>query len=75
MLTCLALADRYASPGQVHAAAGRLARGVLALLDAHKSPFTTLLPPQAARCLHDGTLRRYIEQTLGDPASGTARPD
>ncbi len=75
MLTCLALAGRYASPGEVHAAAGRLARGVLALLDAHASAFAALLSPQAARCLHDGNLRRYIEQALGDPASGPARPD
>jgi phosphoribosyl-AMP cyclohydrolase len=74
MLTCMALADRHASPGQVHAAAGRLARGVLALLDAHTSAFATLLPPQAARCVHDGTLRRYIEQALGDPAAGPAPP-
>jgi hypothetical protein len=58
----------------VHAAAGRLARGVLALLDAHASAFALLLSPQAARCLYDGTLRRYIEQALGDPAPGPANP-
>jgi len=74
MLTCLALADRYASPGQLHAAAGRLARGVLALLEARESSFAALLPPHAVRCLHDGTLRRYIELALGDPASGMTRP-
>jgi hypothetical protein len=64
MLTCLGLAERYAGPDDVFAAAGSLARGVLGLIEEHVSTFTALLPADAAGWLSDGSLRQYVERAL-----------
>lgn len=64
MLTCMGLADRYAGADEVHAAARRLARGVLALLEEHASTFAGLVPEWEARSLSGGDLRRYLDSAL-----------
>jgi hypothetical protein len=64
MLACLGLDGGGADP---YAAACRLASGVLDLLHAHRDVFARLLPDDAAEALRDGTLRRFVEQTLDLP--------
>ena len=64
MLTCMGLADRYAGAGEVHAAACRLVRGVLALLEEHAAVFIGSVPEWEARSLSDGGLRRYLDSVL-----------
>ena len=62
LLACLGLADRYVDPDTLYAAASRLVRGVLDLLDAHVDTVAPLVPAGAAAHLRDGTLRRYLSQ-------------
>jgi hypothetical protein len=49
----------------VHAAACRLATGVMELVKSHVDTFTRLLPPQLSASLADGSLRRYAAQVVG----------
>jgi hypothetical protein len=62
-VTCLGLSGKVTA-AQLHAAACRLTTGVLELLHTHESTLTALLPDHAAQSLRDGTLRRYVLQTL-----------
>jgi Nucleotidyltransferase domain len=71
LLVCLGLSGRPTTPEEVHAAACRLATGVVELLASHASTFTQVLPPQLAASLTDGTLRRYVDQLAADPSSGS----
>jgi phosphoribosyl-AMP cyclohydrolase len=66
MLTCMGLADRYAGADEVHAAAGRLVRGVVALLEEHATVFARVLAPSDARRLSDGSMRRYLDSVLAE---------
>lgn len=68
MLTCLGLAGS-GDAAAVYAAACRLIRGTLDLLDAHESTFAALTP-QGSAPLRDGSLRRCVEYALnGSPGS------
>jgi phosphoribosyl-AMP cyclohydrolase len=64
LLVCLGLAGEPASAGQVHAAAARLAAGVVALLEAHTDTYAPLLSQPQATSLVDGGLRAYVAQLL-----------
>ena len=68
LLVCLGLAGRPTSVEEVHAAACRLAAGVVELLGSHAGRFTRLLPEQLAASLSDGSLRRYVAQLVSNPS-------
>jgi hypothetical protein len=68
LLVCLGLAGRTTSAEEVHAAAGRLATGVVELLGSHAGRFTRLLPQPLARSLANGSLRRYVAQLVRNPS-------
>jgi hypothetical protein len=57
-------AGRPASARRVHAAAARLATGVVALLEAHADTYAPLLSHPRATYLGDGGLRAYVAQLL-----------
>jgi phosphoribosyl-AMP cyclohydrolase len=65
LLVCLGLAGKPSSAEEVHAAACRLATGVMELVKSHVDTFTRLLPPQLSASLADGSLRRYTAQVVG----------
>lgn len=67
ILSCLGLAGAADAAG-VHAAACRLTRGTLDLLDAHSSMFITL-SLQGSAPLRDGSLRRCVEYALNNRAA------
>jgi phosphoribosyl-AMP cyclohydrolase len=67
LLVCLGLAGRPTSAEEVHAAACRLATGVVELLGSHAGRFTGLPRPLAAS-LADGSLRRYLAQLVSNPS-------
>jgi phosphoribosyl-AMP cyclohydrolase len=64
LLTCLGLADEPADVDGVHAAAARLAIGVLDLAAARVDAYAGLLPADQLAGLRDGTLRRYAAQVV-----------
>jgi hypothetical protein len=68
LLVCLGLAGRPTSVEDVHAAACRLARGVVELLQSHAGRFRRLLPEQLAASLTDDSLGRYVAQLVRDPS-------
>jgi phosphoribosyl-AMP cyclohydrolase len=68
LLVCLGLAGRSTSAQDVHAAACRLATGVIELLQSHAGRFTRLLSRQQVASLSDGSLRRYVAQLVRDPS-------
>lgn len=68
LLVCLGVAGRPTSAEEVHAAACRLATGVVELLESHADRFTPLLPQPLAASLTDGSLRRYVVQLARDPS-------
>ena len=63
LLVCLGL-GRPTGAEQVHAAAARLAAGVVALLEAHADTYAPLLSHPQATSLGDGSLRAYVAQLL-----------
>ena len=65
LLVCLGLAGKPSSAEEVHAAACRLATGVMELVKSHVDTFTRLLPPQLSASLADGSLHRYTAQVVG----------
>jgi phosphoribosyl-AMP cyclohydrolase len=65
LLVCLGLAGGPGSAEEVHAAACRLATGVVELLESHVDTFARLLPPRLSASLTDGGLRRYTAQVVG----------
>jgi Aminoglycoside adenyltransferase C-terminal domain/Nucleotidyltransferase domain len=68
LLVCLGLAGRPTSAEEVHAAACRLATGVVELLQSHAGRFAPLLPRPLAGSLADGSLRRYLAQLVRNPS-------
>jgi hypothetical protein len=68
LLVCLGLAGRPTSAQEVHAAACRLATGVVELLGSHAGRVTGLLPRPLAASLTDGSLRRYLAQLVRNPS-------
>lgn len=64
LTACLGLAAGP-STQDVYAAAARLGRGVLAVLESHVDAYARLLPTDLAAQLRDGTLRRYVDHVLG----------
>jgi len=67
MLACMGLRGP-ATAADVHAAACRLAAGVLDLLEQHQQRYAEVLPADATDALRDGTMRRYLEQAIAGPA-------
>jgi hypothetical protein len=59
---CLGLASRPATASEVHAAACRLATGVVDLLATEAARYARLLPSDLAEQLADDSLRRYVAQ-------------
>ena len=59
---CLGLASRPATASEVHAAACRLATGVVDLLVTKAASYAQLLPSDLAEQLADGSLRQYVAQ-------------
>ncbi len=64
LLTCLGLADEPADVHGVHAAAVRLATGVLDLAAVRADSYAGLVPDDQLAGLRDGTLRRYAGQVV-----------
>jgi hypothetical protein len=63
MLACLGLVD-LADAMNVHAAACRLARGTMEIVQTNASVFVSLVPADAAASIRNGSLRRYINQVI-----------
>jgi Nucleotidyltransferase domain len=59
---CLGLASRPGTASEVHAAACRLATGMVDLLVTEAARYAQLLPSDLAEQLGDGSLRRYVAQ-------------
>jgi phosphoribosyl-AMP cyclohydrolase len=68
MLTCLGLTARASSPDDVVQAAARLVAGTVELLTPYAYDLKDDLQPGQAEQLADGTLRRYVDQLIGEPA-------
>ncbi|MGH2533480.1 MAG: nucleotidyltransferase domain-containing protein [Thermomicrobiales bacterium] len=66
MLTCLGLASRAGSFDEVVQAATRLVAGTIDLLQPHATRIAAELAPGLAEALADGTLRRYVDQVVGN---------
>ncbi len=67
MLTCLALVDPVGA-SEVHAAACRLARGTMEIVQTNASVFAPLVPADALESIRDGSLRRYVNQIIDHAA-------
>jgi hypothetical protein len=65
LLACLGLTTEPTTTARVHAAAGRLALGVLDILAAHDATYAPLLPADLLADLRAGTLRSYLERAFG----------
>jgi phosphoribosyl-AMP cyclohydrolase len=66
LLACLGLSERPSDADAVHAAACRLATGMVDLLETRLDTLTPLLTPQISASLRDGSLRRYVAQVVAD---------
>jgi phosphoribosyl-AMP cyclohydrolase len=62
LLRCLAPEGRPGAAAEVHAAACRLAVGIVELLASHAGAFDGLLPAELAAALADGSLRRHVAE-------------
>jgi phosphoribosyl-AMP cyclohydrolase len=62
LLRCLALEGRPGAAAEVHAAACRLAVGIVELLASHAGAFDGLLPAELAAALADGSLRGHVAE-------------
>jgi phosphoribosyl-AMP cyclohydrolase len=63
MLVCLGLVDSTDAT-KVHAAACRLARGTMEIVQTNASVFVPRVPADAAASIRNGSLRRYINQII-----------
>ncbi|MGH2558836.1 MAG: nucleotidyltransferase domain-containing protein [Thermomicrobiales bacterium] len=66
MLICLGLSGRASSAGDILYAATRLVAGTLDLLQPHAERLAAELQPGLGEALADGTLRRYVDQIVGN---------
>jgi len=70
VLVCLGLTGQPTDLADLHATAGRLATGVLDLVETHAATLAPLLPDYEAVTLRDGSLRRYLTDLFRDRSTG-----